>query len=113
MDYKKYYELKTGKTIPANFEIHHLDLNIANNEISNLVALPKDLHSYYHASYRNILSIGGFSIMHIPVHYQSDVFHYYKELVDKHYKYYCEVIEYVLYRDVLLGRIISVAKYQY
>ncbi len=50
--YKKFYEFKTEKQIPLNFEIHHLDFNRNNNKIDNLVAIPKTLHQNYHILYK-------------------------------------------------------------
>lgn len=48
MNYRKYYEKETNKKIPKGWDVHHLDFNRKNNNISNLVALPKELHSKYH-----------------------------------------------------------------
>ena len=42
--FKKYYGVNFGK----EYEIHHIDLNHENNEIDNLMILPKKLHQDYH-----------------------------------------------------------------
>lgn len=42
--YKHYYQIDFASEI----EIHHIDFNRNNNSISNLVALPKELHNKYH-----------------------------------------------------------------
>lgn len=42
--YKRYYGIEFGE----EFDVHHLDLNHDNNEISNLLLLPKELHHKYH-----------------------------------------------------------------
>ena len=34
-DYRKYYIEETGKNIPKDFEIHHIDANRKNNKIEN------------------------------------------------------------------------------
>lgn len=47
-NYRKFYEKQTGKKIPKDFDIHHIDFNRENNDIANLVAIPKELHSEYH-----------------------------------------------------------------
>ena len=47
-NYRKFYEQKTGKKIPKDFDIHHIDFNRQNNDIINLVAIPKKLHLQYH-----------------------------------------------------------------
>ena len=45
--YKKHYKNLCGD-YPKNFEIHHIDFDRKNNDIQNLVALPKSLHKFYH-----------------------------------------------------------------
>lgn len=42
--YKRYYGIDFGR----DFEVHHIDLNHENNDINNLVLLPKELHHRYH-----------------------------------------------------------------
>lgn len=42
--FKKYYNIDFSK----EYEIHHIDLNHDNDDISNLMILPKELHSAYH-----------------------------------------------------------------
>ncbi len=42
--YKRYYNIDFDN----NFVIHHLDFDRNNNEISNLLLLPKELHQRYH-----------------------------------------------------------------
>ena len=48
-DYRKiyadYFGIKWDRKI---FEVHHLDRNRENNDINNLVLLPKKLHKEYH-----------------------------------------------------------------
>jgi len=38
--------------IPAGYDIHHIDLNLDNNDISNLQCLPKSVHRELHAKLR-------------------------------------------------------------
>ena len=42
--YKRYYEINFG----SEYSIHHIDLDRGNNDISNLLLLPKELHAKYH-----------------------------------------------------------------
>jgi hypothetical protein len=42
--YKRYYGIDFGK----EYAIHHIDLDRSNNDISNLLLLPKELHAKYH-----------------------------------------------------------------
>ena len=53
MDYRKLYFENFGQQ-PDHFEIHHMDHNRNNNEISNLVSIPRKLHKRYHAFYNFI-----------------------------------------------------------
>ena len=47
--HKKIYEQYIGQTVPTEFPIHHLDGDHANNDIGNLVAIPRELHMYLHS----------------------------------------------------------------
>lgn len=44
LKYKRYY----GIDFDENYVIHHIDFNRQNNDISNLLLLPKELHQKYH-----------------------------------------------------------------
>lgn len=48
MDYRRLYENHYGITIPPEYDIHHIDFNMDNNNIENLLLLPKDLHRKLH-----------------------------------------------------------------
>lgn len=47
-DYKKLYAEAYGITWDADLEIHHIDRNRQNNDISNLILLPGYLHHELH-----------------------------------------------------------------
>ena len=42
--YKRFYDIDFGK----DYVVHHIDLDRTNNDISNLLLLPKELHAKYH-----------------------------------------------------------------
>jgi len=42
--YKTYFKIQIGK----EYDIHHIDFNHENNDIDNLLLLPKDLHQRLH-----------------------------------------------------------------
>ena len=48
MDYRKFYEKSLDTKLKKEEEVHHLDRNRENNEIINLVAIPRKLHKQYH-----------------------------------------------------------------
>lgn len=47
-DYRKFYEREIGTKVAPHFHIHHLNLIKSDNDISNLVAIPRGLHMRYH-----------------------------------------------------------------
>lgn len=47
-DYRKIYERYFNIKIPKGYEIHHIDFDHSNNDIDNLIMLPRDLHQRYH-----------------------------------------------------------------
>jgi hypothetical protein len=59
-NYKIKYCKITGISVPRDFEVHHIDLDRSNNHISNLVALPIDIHRKYHAERVKIVMISQF-----------------------------------------------------
>ena len=44
LKYKRYYNIDFS----SDFSIHHIDLNHNDNDIDNLLLLPKKLHNKYH-----------------------------------------------------------------
>jgi len=57
INYRKFYEKELGIKIPKDFDVHHLDYNRENNDLHNLVAIPKNLHKSFHLSLYNIWKI--------------------------------------------------------
>ena len=102
MNYRELYESKTKTKIPNCFDIHHLDFNRDNNDISNLVALPRDLHSKFHIAY-NELYIPNKSDL-IPINsFQTGITHLCIHNMTEFGKVYNEVISWITYRDYLMG----------
>lgn len=48
MNYRKLYAETFGIKIPSNYDVHHLDFDHSNNDLSNLVLLPRALHNKIH-----------------------------------------------------------------
>ena len=46
-EYRTLYENEIG-SIPKNWDIHHIDFNHDNNDIENLIAVPKIVHVIIH-----------------------------------------------------------------
>lgn len=47
-DYRQIYKDNYGIEFTSDYEVHHIDMNRNNNDISNLLLLPKKLHHQYH-----------------------------------------------------------------
>jgi predicted nucleic acid-binding Zn ribbon protein len=43
------YERERGRTVPAGYQIHHVDGNKSNNDINNLACIPLHNHLSYHS----------------------------------------------------------------
>lgn len=48
-DYRKIYKKAMGMDWDGRkYEIHHIDMNRSNNDITNLLLIPKSMHRRYH-----------------------------------------------------------------
>lgn len=67
MNYIKYYKKKLN--LPNYntklWHIHHIDMDRNNNDIENLVCIPKKLHEKLHASYSNVSELSKEKILDI------------------------------------------------
>lgn len=57
MNYRRLYEKHYGIKIPPEYDVHHIDFNHDNDEIENLILLPKKLHQRLHKSYMDNFGI--------------------------------------------------------
>lgn len=64
-NYRSIYEKCLRCKIPDGFVIHHIDFNRENNEISNLIAIPEQLHKDYHKIITQIREQFGIDDNHI------------------------------------------------
>ena len=48
MNYREKYKRFFGIKFGSDYVIHHIDFDRKNNDISNLLLLPKELHAKYH-----------------------------------------------------------------
>jgi hypothetical protein len=102
-NYRKFYEEKTGKKIPKDFDVHHIDLNRENNEIENLVAIPKHLHKKYHSLLCKIMPLGGIKI---DKTYFTPLLAGDSEM-QKYYKYYIHTVSMVEYQLKIINKYIT------
>jgi CRISPR/Cas system CSM-associated protein Csm2 small subunit len=110
--YRKIYESALHIEIEKDFAIHHIDFNRENNDITNLVALPRGLHNKYHL-HLNILrqirpfepceelaskSIDGLNVEELELEETTRYFQYLKRFL------LCKIecFEYILKRNQLI-----------
>ena len=53
-DYRKQYKQHYNIEFDNSYDIHHIDFNKENNDIRNLLLLPKKLHLEYHSNLEKI-----------------------------------------------------------
>lgn len=111
MGYRKYYEEKTNKKIPENFEVHHIDGNNKNNHILNLVAIPSSLHRKYHLSKLNINS--EFSTTTLPSISNAIYFDTMKDVLNELFSNSGEICRWIAFKEYLLGNGPYVYNYKY
>jgi len=79
--YENYYNLKIEK----GFEIHHIDGNVDNNNIENLICLPKKFHQCLH-NWVGIISKESIYIL----------LEWYNNMIEKEYKFTHRALGYYL-----------------
>ena len=68
INYIKFYKKTTNKDFDSKkYSIHHIDGNRQNNDISNLVMLPKALHCKYHFYSRDLVNPIKFTVKILSV----------------------------------------------
>lgn len=110
MDYRAFYQDITGEMIPLNFDVHHLDLDRSNNDISNLVAIPKPIHEKYHTLLNaTSLAVSDLSFEEAIPKFSGKggegFFAYRVQRLQDYLAVYLEVQEWIIYREFLLGNI--------
>lgn len=106
MDYVKFYKKITNTNHNTKkYSIHHIDENRENNDISNLVMLPKKLHLKYH-SLKKCIDAGGLTIETRILSMSESGYgcnEYYLNLMKKFIECWKECCEWNDYKYFLLG----------
>lgn len=116
MNYRKFYKEQTNTDIPNDFDIHHIDLNNKNNEINNLVGLPKLLHQKYHKA---LLGVNFQKLTFNSIKPKSIIdcgnagFDFYVNTLIDYRNANNEVQDWMNYRDYLLGLIPNYSNKKY
>lgn len=53
-DYREKFKRYYGLSFSKDYHIHHIDLDHSNNDIENLMIVPKELHEVYHECLVNV-----------------------------------------------------------
>lgn len=100
-DYRKFYKDYYGIKFTAEYDIHHIDFNRDNNNIDNLILLPKKLHAKYHMCI-NSLGCDKNGIIQLNILIGLNYDNSYKNKMLKVYIHTLEEIkEWVLYKNKL------------
>lgn len=59
-NYRKKFKEYYGIDFSRDYDVHHIDLNHENNDISNLMVLPKKLHRRYHMALSWLMPSDGY-----------------------------------------------------
>lgn len=92
--YRRKYNNAIGQKLSIKFDIHHLDNNWQNIEITNLVALPKDLHTSLHKYCSDLVYVN--NQYYIPFNGKDHNYKFKKAIID-------EVTRWIFYRNYRLG----------
>ena len=107
-EYKKLYERELNIKIPKGYDIHHIDFNRENNNIENLVMLPRKLHQEYHELAHKMIKNYNIQIKLLSIIEQGSLVNNYirYEQIPTMIKYldcYMKCCKYLDYRNYLLG----------
>ena len=96
--YKRYYRIEFSK----EYVVHHIDFDRENNDISNLLLLPKELHAKYHLILNAISvcpqkpKVDGFISVRIE---NSQITTYSAEMFEKLPETLCECTKWLLWKQ--------------
>lgn len=98
MGYRAKYEKFYGIKLPKTMDVHHIDFNHNNDDIRNLIALPRKLHQRYH---KLLYTLGGYDDsgrveMNIRINKTAIASHYECEILKELYEVINEIHPYVV-----------------
>lgn len=109
VNYRKVYEELTKTKIPKGFEVHHIDFDRNNNDINNLVAIPKGIHKLYHQTLMYNSTKVNIDVRFNPISYKFNL----ERLTEL--SICSEIIHhYIFFRDALIeGKTIGITGHNY
>lgn len=103
---------KLGRKLPKNFDVHHLYHNRDNNDLKNLVAIPKDLHMKYH-SFWMVSTLDINLIPKSPISQGGGYFAFTLKQLNAYAPVYMEVQNWIAHRDHLFFDMPRINNYDY
>ena len=101
LKYKRYYEIEFDDT----YDIHHIDFDRSNNDISNLILLPKKLHARYHMALNALGGVDGEGKLKIAGRID-DAFSFYElEMLKVFIEAKEEIQKYIFLKETNYGRV--------
>jgi hypothetical protein len=106
--YRAKWERYYNRKIEKGWQIHHIDHNHENNEINNLLHIPKKLHLRYHMHYNYLVPelrwLQGFTGENIILRMINEAFSLRKisESVEKNYDLYSDMFSAIQLQDFML-----------
>lgn len=107
-DYRKIIKEYYNINLESNYDVHHIDLNHNNNEISNLMIIPKKLHQKYHKYLNAINYNDNIFIKKFDAHIHSNIFkgdNYNLELINNFIPILIECNKWFDYKMYLDGKL--------
>lgn len=75
-NYRRFYKEYYGIDFDSEYEIHHIDFDKENNDINNLLLLPRKLHRQYHFVLNACGAVNGKVNMDFQVYGESHGYNY-------------------------------------
>lgn len=97
-NYRQHYKEYFGIEFDNSFAVHHIDKNRNNNDISNLILLPKSLHSKFHLT--SSFYQQGYILFNPTLQYISPSGLTYEQDMFKHYvECFAEIQKWLYYKE--------------
>ena len=101
---RKFYEKQTKAALPKDFEVHHIDSDRKNNDIDNLIALPRATHRGLHHNHP-IMGLEKENLIPTGVNGGHNTYlYFYLDQLDDYMPFLKQVNKWIDFRDCLLGR---------
>lgn len=110
LNYRKVYKSETGIVWDTKkYDVHHIDENRRNNNIGNLVLLPKKIHKQYH--YFSSLMLARYNFNILSNYFFPNDYECYE--IQKYIDLKCSIFKFIQLRNDILYRRIPASRFDY